>query len=162
MGTGTPIRKQLRDAMKYQLGLIVAPIYRNTVRKVYDPPIDPEKTVSYPALNIEWGDETRTGDELAGNRTMYDLMLPCTVHCYLKANDIQTAQDNMIADVFELVGTNFYLTGSDGVRTAFIVTYEGADIWGYEGQSSSAPNGGVSIRLNCHYRVLHNDATILG
>jgi len=144
MGTGTPIRRLLREAMKYRLGTILKSNgFRNDVRNVYDPPIDPEKTIQYPALNIEWGDEDRIGDEHNGNRTIYNIMLPCTVRCYLKANDLQNAQDDIIADVIELVGDNFYLTGSDGVRTAFIVTYQGAPIWGYEGQSTSDTNSGV-------------------
>jgi len=167
MGTGTPIRKLLREAMKYQLGTITtANGYRSNVRGVYDPIVNMEKMTSFPVIDIEWGDEIRMtggeGDRLAGNRSMYDLALPCTAHCYLKAADIQDAQDNLLADVQELIGNNFYLTGSDGNRTAFVVTYESAAIGGIEGQSGSDPNGFISITLNCHYRILYSDPTVLG
>jgi hypothetical protein len=153
--------------MKYQLGQITtANGYRSNVRAVYDPIVNMEKIVSYPVIDIEWGDEVRSnqsdGDRLAGNRSMYDITLPCTAHCYLKAVDIQDAQDNLLADVQELIGNNFYLTGSDGNRTAFVVTYEGASIGGIEAQSSSQPNGFISINLNCHYRILYSDPTVMG
>lgn len=50
------VRQRLRESIIYNLKQItIANGYKNTVKRVYDPPISMENMREYPTINIKWG-----------------------------------------------------------------------------------------------------------
>ena len=162
MGTGTSVRTKLRKAIKYQLEQITTGnSYRKTINRVYDPPKNMEDMVEYPCVNLMWGREFDTEERKAGNRAMHDIHMTCRIEVFLHehSDTIVDEIDKVLADVQEKFGVNYYITGEDDERTAFVCYYIGSEPFGTD---KTKPNCGISIELSVHYRILIGDPTVMG
>jgi len=153
-------RTKLREAIKYGIQQItIANGYRNTVKGVYDPPMSMERFSDYPCINLQWGIEQRTGEHLgAANDSLLDLELPFTCECYLKTNDPQQAQDDILADLQTYFGSRHWIPNSAGDQTAFNCVYSSSELWGWEEQKGIA---GVDVTFDLWYRIRLNNPEAL-
>jgi hypothetical protein len=153
-----PVRTRIREAVRSGLFTITTGnAYRNTIKRVYDPPANMEKMVEFPSINLLWGDEQETEERLAGNNPLLDLSMNLEMDCFLQANDTMTDIDKLIADIQTYFGKHYYIPDGYGARTAFNCLYMGATPFGTD---VTKPNCGVTIRMRIWYRINLDDPTV--
>lgn len=156
----TPIREQIAEALIYNLKQITtANGCRTNIRRVYDPAITHEKVFEKPAINVYWGREERLNDRLAGNNPLLDMRMLVTLVVFLDApaDRLRDAQNNILADIQERFGNNFWIPAqSTGDATAFDCVYLSSDPWGPD---ATEPKGGIVIEIEVFYSFALRDAT---
>jgi hypothetical protein len=114
-----------------------------------------DQFAEYPAVNLNWGAETRGNETIAGNNPLLDLRLQVRIDVFMsEVNDIQSEVDKVIADVQQRFGTYYYIPESTGGQSAFNCLYLGSEPFGTD---STVPNCGVSIDLEVWYRINLDD-----
>jgi hypothetical protein len=155
MSARTDLRKAFKTCL---LEISTARSYRTNILSVSDPAIGMEQMTIFPHINLLWGTEERLAIG-AGNNAFFDLKLPVQIDCFLSdQNDSVLAQDNVLADIMQYFGNNYYVKPIAGVRTAFICYYSGSVPWGTERES---PNCGVSVNYDLQYRVRVDNPNIM-
>ena len=156
VGSESTARAKLRAAIKYGLEQITTTNgYRNTIKRVYDPPKSMEQMVEYSCVNMIWGQETRSGEHLgSANDSLLDLRFDFTCECYLKSSDPAQAQDNIIADLQTYFGSRHWVPSEAGDQTAFDCVYLSSNQWGWDEQKGIC---GVDVVFEIAYRIRTNN-----
>jgi hypothetical protein len=154
--TITPVRLALRRALKKCLLEITTTAgYYNTIKKVYDPPMNLESMKEFPAVNILIGREERLGESYISNNSKMDLRLQVTFDCFLHRQLYPTfAQDRILADIQRYFGNNYYIKPAGEFRTAFNCLYLNSIPWGTE---EERPQCGISIEFDIWYSIVINN-----
>jgi hypothetical protein len=150
------VRTKLREALKYGLQQItITNGYRSTVKAVYDPIKEMEKMTRFPCINLEWGQEFRTGEHLgAANDSLLDIRFEFTCECYFKTTNPPLAQDKIIADLQQYFGSRHWVPSETGDQTAFNCVYLSSTPWGVDAQRGIC---GVDVVFEIWYRIRLSD-----
>lgn len=154
------VRTKIRAAVVHSLQQITtANGYRTTIRGVYDPPKAWDAIPEYPSVNVLWDAERQQAQEVAGNDPLLDIEWMLHLDVLLEEmNDPVRAVDNVLADIQQRFGKQYYITGSDGARTAFNCIYDACSMWGTE---SARPNFGATVDVKVWYRIKLADPAVM-
>ena len=153
MSVKTNLRNALKTCVKE---MTTAGGYNYTYTQVFDPPLNMEKMVEYPTVNILYGAERRLGDRhKVGNNPLYDILIPVQFEVFLyDINNTSLAQDKVLADFQKYFGYNYYIKPATSDRTVFAAAWSGDTPWGTEVE---IPNCGISIDFEVYYTIRVNN-----
>lgn len=155
-----PVRTNLRRAIKTCLQEITtAGGYYNTIRRVYDPPMNLNQMNEFPCVNILFGRADRADSRKAGNDFLIDIRQVVVLDVFLSTqNDAPLSQDYIIADIQKYFGNNYYIQPQGGARTCFECMYLSDEAFGTE---ETTPNCGVTFELEVFYSIRRTDPTLM-
>lgn len=162
------IRRNIMEAVKSALKTIIENNdsgngyryhYTITDSNINDRPVSFENMAAFPAINIDFGDESCANDttgnmlQTGGNRQLLHLSMECMFDCFLLSDNQSEAQDDMLADLQALFGNNYTIDGA-----VFNCIYSRSVPFGMQ---SNSPNCGISVVFKIYYRIYSSNPNVM-
>jgi hypothetical protein len=162
------IKDNIADAIQFGLLQITqAAGCANTVKKVYDPPVDIGTMKEFPCFNYFEGPDDCTNvsmpgvhQQTGGNQAKLFNSFIIELDGYLNTKENpRKARNSLLADVQNYIGNHWNLPDSNGVPSAFNCMYLSSVPFG---EQVNSPQFGMTIRLKVWYDQKLTDAKSRG
>ena len=151
----TTAREKVRAALYGGLLSNISPAlgYFNAFQKVYTRPVNIEQVQDFPAVEVTWNERIINTQQGSNSLGFYNRVAEVNLRIFLKATDASAMtqlKEQVVADIEQYFGTNFFIPDSAGVGTVFNCVLESNDV---TGAGTYRPLGEVEIRLKIYYRT---------